>query len=110
MQPELLIVLIVHSIIIILFLILGIVFFQGKGAFLIAGYNTSSKAEKEKYDKLALCKFMGKLMFMLAGCFVLIALGTFFSLPALHIIGMVLFLGIVFGAVIYANTGKRFKK
>lgn len=27
------------------FIVLGLVFIQGKGAFLIAGYNTSSRAE-----------------------------------------------------------------
>ena len=31
--------------------ILGIVFSKGKGAFLIAGYNTASKAEKQKTDE-----------------------------------------------------------
>ena len=31
-----------------MFVILGIVFSKGKGAFLIAGYNTASKAEKQK--------------------------------------------------------------
>lgn len=107
MQPGLLI---FHGIIIVLFIILGVVFFRGKGAFLIAGYNTSSKAEKEQYDKTALCKFMGKLMFALAACWVLVALGSALPLTVLHVIGMALFLGIVFAAVIYANTGNRFKK
>lgn len=44
----------------------GTVFSLGKGAFLIAGYNTAPKREKEKYDEKALCRFMGKLMFALA--------------------------------------------
>lgn len=33
---------------------LGIALLQGKGAWLIAGYNTLSDEEKAKYDELAL--------------------------------------------------------
>lgn len=31
----------------------------GKGSFLIAGYNTASKEEKERYDEKKLCRVMG---------------------------------------------------
>ena len=37
---------------------LGVLFSKGKGAFLIAGYNTASRSEKENYDEKALCRFM----------------------------------------------------
>lgn len=43
----------------IVFLIITIMFISGKSAFLIAGYNTSSKAEKLKYDAKKLCRVMG---------------------------------------------------
>ena len=39
-----------------LFLILSVFLFQGKGSWLIAGYNTASEEEKAKYDKKKLCK------------------------------------------------------
>lgn len=39
-----------------LFLVMGIVLFCGKGSWLIAGYNTMSPQEKEKYDEKKLCK------------------------------------------------------
>ncbi len=42
-----------------LFVGLGVLFSKGKGAFLIAGYNTMSKEKKARYDKNALCRFMG---------------------------------------------------
>ena len=45
---------------------LGIVFINGKGSFLIAGYNTMPPEEQDKYDTIALCKFMGKMMFALS--------------------------------------------
>ncbi|WP_273477336.1 DUF3784 domain-containing protein [Faecalicoccus acidiformans] len=52
---------------VIVFLALSLVFFMGKGSFLIAGYNTSGKAEKAKYDEKRLCRFVGiaTLMFSL---------------------------------------------
>ena len=59
-----------------LFVGLGVLFSKGKGAFLIAGYNTMSKEKKARYDKNALCRFMGKLMFALAACWVPVALGA----------------------------------
>ena len=43
----------------ILFLIITILLLSGKGGFLIAGYNTASKAEKQKYDEKKLCRVMG---------------------------------------------------
>lgn len=38
------------------FSIMGVVFAFGKGAFLIAGYNTATDAEKAKYDEKRLCR------------------------------------------------------
>ena len=61
--------LIVHGCAVILFAILGIVFFCGKGSSLIAGYNTASPEEKAKYDEKALCHTMGGMMFACAACF-----------------------------------------
>lgn len=96
--------------IILLLIGLGILFLSGKGAFLIAGYNTSSQAEKAKTDEKALCKAMGKLMFVLAACFLLIAIGSVYAKIYLLWIGFGLFFVITIGFVIYANTGNRFKK
>ena len=57
-----------------IFIILAILFFCGKGSSLIAGYNTASKAERAKYDEKALCRAMGWLMVALAVCWFIIAL------------------------------------
>lgn len=96
--------------VILLFLILGVVFSMGKCAFLIAGYNTAPKAEKAKYDEKALCCFMGRLMFALAGCQCVMALGLFLVGEWFFGVGIAAYLCITFGAVIYANTGNRFRK
>jgi len=39
--------------------VISTAFLMGKGSFLIAGYNTASKQEKEKYDEKKLCRVMG---------------------------------------------------
>src|SRR5699024_5012009 len=48
-----------------IFLMIAIIFSLGKGSSLIAGYNTMSEEEKAQYDRVALTKFMGKVMFVL---------------------------------------------
>ena len=93
-----------------LFIVLVLIFSQGKGAFLIAGYNTASKAEKAKYDEKALCRFMGKIMFALAGCQGIMALGILVVGMWLFWVGIAAFLAVAFGTVIYANTRNRFQK
>lgn len=42
-----------------LFLIMSIFLFNGKGKWLIAGYNTLSKKEREHYDEKKVCRAMG---------------------------------------------------
>lgn len=93
-----------------IFLMIGIIFTQGKGAFLIAGYNTSSKEEKAKYDEKALCKFMGKVMFSFVVCFLIMATSDIFNSMIPIWIGWALFLCITIFALIYSNTGNRFRK
>lgn len=93
-----------------LFVLLGTLFSRGKGAFLIAGYNTASAAEKGRYDEKALCRFMGKLMFALAACQAVMGLGAAWAGMWLYWLGIALFLASAVGGVIYANTGRRFLK
>ena len=48
----------IHWGVISLFLSLGIIFNMGKGAGLIAGFNTMSRKQKAEYDRLCdLCKY-----------------------------------------------------
>jgi hypothetical protein len=93
-----------------LFVIAGIFLINGKGSFLIAGYNTMSKEEKEKYDTVALCKFMGKVMFSLSFCMLLWVLSEAYKITWLFIFGFILFIVIVIFMLVYVNTGNRFKK
>ena len=93
-----------------LFAVFGIILWKGKGAWLIAGYNVSSDAEKSKYDEKTLCRFVAKLMFFYTACFVLLAVSTWLDFMALYYCVIALFLVVTIAAVIYANTGNRFKK
>lgn len=101
---------IVMIIVIALFIGIGIIFINGKGSSLIAGFNTMSPEEKENYDTVALCKFMGKMMFVLSFCMLFWLLSEVYASDWLFIVGIVLFIGVVAFMLIYANTGNRFKK
>ena len=100
----------IHLVMIMVFVILGVIFLNGKGAFLIAGYNTASKAEKQKTDEKKLCSFMGKMMFILAGCWLVIASSEIFKAMWLLWVGLCLFFVVCVGAVIYMNSGNRFNR
>ena len=100
----------IHLAVIALFVGLGILFSKEKGAFLIAGYNTMSKEKRARYDKKALCRFMGKLMFALAACWSPVALGTMLELGWLYRAGIAAYLLAIGGGLIYANTGGRFQR
>ena len=90
----------------------------GKGSLLIAGYNTMPEDEREKYDNTALSKFIGKAIITPLGILtVLFALGASFGFKyniSLFWVAVIIYSVIVTGlsifAVIYLNTGNRFKK
>lgn len=102
--------LIVQLLFALLFCIFGVVLVRGKGAFLIAGYNTSSPQEKAVYNEKALCKAVGTMMFTLAACMVIAGIGTYFMIAALVWTGYALFLAAIIFGLIYLNTSKRLKR
>ena len=53
-------------IVFVIFAVLSIVLISGHGSWLISGYNTASKEEKEKYDEKKLCRTMGLGMSIIA--------------------------------------------
>lgn len=102
--------LIIHGFMVIVFVLLSILFFCGKGAFLIAGYNTASKAERETIDEKKLCRCMGKLMLALAVCWLVIASSEVFGRMWLLWLGLGAFILVLIGGVIYMNTGDHIKR
>lgn len=101
---------IVAGILIVIFIIIGIFLMNGKGAFLIAGYNTMSEEEKVQYDTRALCKFMGKMMFVFASIMVLWILSAYYRLDWLLYLSIGIFIAVMLFMIIYINTSDRFKK
>ena len=91
-----------------LFLILGVVFLSGRGAFLIAGYNTMSKERKSQYNEKALCRAVGVMMLGMSLALVLLQLSTTQSIPTLNLIGTILIFIIPIGGILYLNFGNRF--
>lgn len=57
-----------------LFAVLAVVLLSGRGSWLIAGYNTASPEEKQKYDTTRLCRVTGAGMAVLAALLVIMAL------------------------------------
>lgn len=96
--------------IILLFFVLSAFFWSGKGAGLIAGYNTASPEEKNRMDGKALCRFMAKLMFFMGAVWCVVTAGLLLEIMALFWVGLTLFFAVIIGGVVYANTGNRFQK
>lgn len=92
------------------FALLGVLFRKGKGLSLVAGYNTMSKAEREKIDRNKLARYMSNLMFALAVCFVVSSLGALLKIMVLYWIGAVVFLLVIVVGLIYINTGNRIRR
>lgn len=67
--------------VVIMLAIFSLCLLAGKGSFLIAGYNTSSKEKKQRYEKKRLCRVVGSGMGILA---IMLGIATFyrFEMPA----------------------------
>ncbi|MDK2915489.1 MAG: hypothetical protein PWR25_46 [Euryarchaeota archaeon] len=93
-------------------LVIGIVIRVFNASSLIAGYNTASAAERAKYDEKALTRFAGNLL--IAASLVLLAGGLLpaaFGAPdAVAGASWVLFAAIIVGAIVFMNTGERFRR
>ena len=84
---------------------LGMLFLHGKGADLVI----HSQRERIRTNVPELLRFMAKLMFAMAACWVPFVVGVLFWKPLIFI-GLGLFLAVTIAGVIYMNTGKRFRK
>ena len=89
--------------------IFGIVLFCGKGADLIAGYNSLSAKEREKWNEKALCRAVGILLLIMVGCIELIGVGAILDITILEWTGCALLIIFTAGGLVYINKSKRFK-
>lgn len=68
-------------VVLVIFVLLTVILLTGHGANLIAGYNTSSKEEKRKYDEKKLCRVTGIEMLVITVFILIMAVGND-TLPA----------------------------
>lgn len=93
-------------------LLTGLIVRFAKASGLIAGFNTMPKEEKAKYDEEAMTRFVGNLL-MASSVVILLPLAFLsFTEDPERLIGgsWALFVAIIVGGVVYANTGNRFLK
>ncbi len=82
----------------------------GRGAGLIAGYNTASAAEKAKWNEKALCRGTGALLLAILICVELFCLGGVFGVKPLMWLAAALFVVSLPLGLLWINKSKRFKK
>ena len=82
---------------------------NGKGAFLISGFNKMSKQEQAEYDKPALCRFMGKFVLWLALLSILYVISFIYVVFWVAIVATVLWVASLLLALQHLNTSDKFK-
>lgn len=100
-------------VIIILFIITSGFLFNGKGAFLIAGYNTMSADEKSHYNERALCRATGMIGMMMLGLAISMALyipGIVTNQGGWFIAGTVMMIACIVISLIYMNSSKKINR
>ncbi len=91
---------IIAYIMVAVFTILGIIFLLGKGSWLIAGYNTASAKEKEKYNEKSLCRSMGVMFLLLS---IIIGAMCYVNTDQFALIMMIPFILVIIIELIFAN-------
>lgn len=90
--------------------LLGWFFLRGRGAFLLAGYNTMSPEEQAKWDAPALLHCAGKAILGMVGCMLLWAVALWMDQMWLFWVSFAAFVLICIGLIAYVNTDERFRR
>lgn len=104
------ILLVIISAVGLIFVCLAIIFLFGKGAFLIAGYNTLPKNKKDRFDEKKLLRFIGLITLIIGLLTPLVAIGGIYKLSWLIWLYVIVVVGLSIFAIVYSNTKDRFKK
>lgn len=90
---------------------LAVPLLMGKGTGLIAGYNTMSAQEKARYNGPAMAKFTGKMVLAIGLSTFIYGFGLFrFGLEWITWAYLAEVIGLSVFAIVWCNTGNRFKK
>lgn len=90
--------------------VLAIVMFCGKGASLVAGYNTASPAKRAETDEKKMLRYVGVILLATAAGLVMAGVGALVMRRVLFYIGIGLLIIAPVAGVIVMNTGDRCKK
>lgn len=101
---------IIVGICMLLMLAMSILLLMGKGEGLIAGYNTMSREEKERYDGPAMCRFIGKYLLSVTILLPLVPVSGILHMNWLGWAYGVYALAATIFIIIYCNTDNRFMK
>ena len=101
---------VIVAIVVIPFLVISIIFLNGKGADMIAGFNTMSKEEQAKYDKKAMCRFVGVMTLATILPLMFMPIGIFMGMTLMSLCLALYYAMVIIGGLVYANTGGRFLK
>ena len=92
------------------FIALGIVHCTGRGAILIAGYNTMSPDEKAGWNQKQLCAATGKLMFATSLYLLFIGLVIYLDVFWPLYVSIPIVFAAVIAWVVYINKSPKFKQ
>jgi len=92
------------------FLALSLYLLTGRGGFLIAGYNTLPKTQKEKYDEKALCKAAGSLLLLITATLAVLFYGIYAQNSFLCYIAAAGMIILTAGGIIYMSKTDKFLK
>jgi hypothetical protein len=86
----------------IVFLIIALLIFSGKGSFLIIGYNIASKEEKKEYNEKKLCRAVGALCIFIS---IVTAMANYFKdndiFGTFYVVSIFV---MIMATIIYINT------
>ena len=91
-------------------ILLGYLVKYKKWSWLIAGYNTSTKEQKDKYNVNALCDAVGNFVFVLGVILLIAALGEYLGLYWVIATSWIIFFIVSVATLVYINTGNRYMK
>ena len=101
---------IITGIIGLMLIFFSILLLSGKGGSLIAGYNTMSEIEKASYDEPALCRFMGKILLPIGILCPFITIASMYEIKWLLVVFIIIVIALTAFAIVYCNTGNRFRR
>ncbi|URZ07436.1 DUF3784 domain-containing protein [Clostridium felsineum] len=94
-----------------LFFVFGLILRTGKANWMVSGYSMLPEEEKEKLDIKKMYKTTGNLLIFTGLAFLVdYLISKYIHFPYEHLILVVIIVIIVFGNLIYINTGNRFTK